>query len=58
MYKTITTVAGIASVTIMEIVAMIYMHIDGAVLSTCVAAIVGLVAYQYGKEVATKKGKS
>jgi len=41
--KTVLTLAGIAAITILEAINMIYFKVDGAVLSGAVGAIVFLI---------------
>lgn len=41
--------AAIISITLMEIVAMVYMHLDGVYLSAAVAAVSGLIIREYTK---------
>lgn len=40
---------AIGAITAMEITAMVCMHVDGAVLASCVGAVCGLVGYEVGK---------
>jgi len=39
---------GIGCITALEITALVTAHIDGAVLSTIVGMIAGIVGYSYG----------
>ena len=51
MNKTVIVCVGIGSITALEIVNMIYCKVDGAVLSSIVAVIAGLVGLALGKKV-------
>jgi hypothetical protein len=51
MNKTAVVCTGIVSIAALEIVNMVYCKVDGAVLSSVVAVIAGLVGLALGKKI-------
>lgn len=44
--ETILTLAGIAAIIILDTCAMMVLHIDGVLMSGCIASIAGLIGYK------------
>jgi len=47
--KTILKIVAILSITVLEIINLIFYKIDGAILSSVIAVIAGLAGYEYGR---------
>jgi hypothetical protein len=48
--STIMKIAAMVCITYLESLALIYLHIDGALLSSVVAVIAGIAGYEIGKK--------